>query len=90
VGVKPSARRFSGGWLSVARGYEFAEHFRALCTSGWLQATIGDPGLQQEPRRQMIEARPFGMHLLASGTGIRKTLSTPLLKNQQIQGLDYL
>jgi hypothetical protein len=34
VGVKPSAHRFSGGWLSVARCYEFAEHFRALCTSG--------------------------------------------------------
>jgi DNA invertase Pin-like site-specific DNA recombinase len=25
----------------------------------------------------MMEARPFGMHLLAAGTGIRKTLSTP-------------
>jgi DNA invertase Pin-like site-specific DNA recombinase len=33
------------------------------------------------------KARTFGMHLLAAGTSIRKTLSTAPLKTQQIQGL---
>ena len=39
------------------------------------------PARRQVSRRQMIEARPFGMHLLAAGTGIRKTLSTSPFEN---------
>jgi hypothetical protein len=37
----------------------------------------------------MMEARPFGMHLLAAWAGIRKTPSALPLETKQIQGLDY-
>ena len=65
MGVKPSAHRVSGGWVSMARSYEFVEQLSCSLHSGGLQ--------QNPPACKTLESRPFP---LPPAAGIRKTPST--------------